>query len=276
MSTNSINPVRWFVKKAARQGVALTSLASGLCREAGVRVLTYHRFGNASRDPFCVTLEDFEAQMAWLARQNLAVSLADIQSFLAGEKVFPDGAVLVTVDDGFQSLYWGALPILKKYAIPAVAFIPVSEIGTVSNNTEAHLTWGEIEALARAGIIIASHSFSHRSLGKIKLEEVRQEVVRSREELEKKLGLTVTAFAYPFGTRADFNEATIAILQKSNYQLAFTSQHGAISPKLNPLALPRVKVEGGEALWMFRLLVGGGLDAWKWIDRFLWQLQQRR
>jgi peptidoglycan/xylan/chitin deacetylase (PgdA/CDA1 family) len=222
--------------------------------------------------------------MAWLARQNLAVTLTDIESFLEGEKVLPNGAALVTVDDGFQSLYLGALPILKKYAIPAVAFITVSKIGTGSQTTntttgdytETYLTWGEIEALAETGIVIGSHAWTHRSLGKMSLDEAREEAVCSREVLEKKLGLTVTAFAYPFGTLADFNESTAIILKESGYKFAFTSQHGAIQQKLDRLALPRVKVEGGEELWMFRLLVSGGLDDWRWIDSNLWRLQQSR
>jgi len=174
------------------------------------------------------------------------------------------------------------VPILKKYTIPAVAFITVSEIGTGSgstntttdDHTEAHLTWSEIEALAEAGIVIGSHAWTHRSLGKMSLDEVRKEAVHSREVLEKKLGLNVTAFAYPFGTRADFNESTAVILKESRYKFAFTSQHGSIWQKLDPLALPRVKVERGEALWMFRLLVSGGLDDWRWIDQTLWRLQQ--
>jgi peptidoglycan/xylan/chitin deacetylase (PgdA/CDA1 family) len=289
MMYNSINPLRWYLKKLARKGMAIASLVSGRIdsgdtqsEAAQVRVLTYHRFGNASRDPFCVGLDDFEAQMAWLARHNLAVSLRDIESFLVGEKVFPKGAVLVTVDDGFQSLYYGALPILKKYAIPAVAFITASNIGTesgcTSNRTdeyaEAHLMWSEVEALAQAGINIASHSWTHRSLGKMSLGDAREEAVRSREFLEKKLKINVTAFAYPFGTLADFNRSTATILEESGYKFAFTSQHGSIRQKFDPLALPRIKVEGGEALWMFRLLVCGGLDDWKLIDRTLWRLQQ--
>lgn len=289
MMYNSINPLRWHLKKLARKGMALSSVVSGRIdsgnsqsEAAQVRVLTYHRFGNARRDPFCVGLDDFEAQMAWLARHSLAVSLMDIESFLMGEKVLPKSAVLVTIDDGFQSLYYGALPILKKYAIPAVAFVTASEIGAgsectnirIDEYTEARLTWSEVEALAQADIIIASHGWTHRSLAKMSLGEAREEALRSREFLEKKLGINVTAFAYPFGTLADFNRSTATILGESGYKFAFTSQHGSIRQKFDPLALPRIKVEGGEALWMFRLLVHGGLDDWKLIDRTLWRLQQ--
>jgi hypothetical protein len=87
------------------------------------------------------------------------------------------------------------------------------------------------------------------------------------------LGTPVTSFAYPFGTRADYNEATAALLREAGYTCAFTSQHGAIAPGADPLTLPRVKVEGGEGMWMFQSLTRGGLDGWRWIDRTLWSLQ---
>ncbi|BAY11631.1 polysaccharide deacetylase family protein [Calothrix sp. NIES-2098] len=289
MTSNSIKPIRWYLKKTARYGMCLAtlpskqlSLSSNQLTDSPVRVLTYHRFGDSERDPFCVGLNDFQAQMEWIANQNLVVSLTDIENFLAGKKDLPKNAVLVTVDDGHQSLYTNALPILKQYSIPAVAFITTSKIDSASQNnqfrnsdtTEAYLSWKEVEALAEAGVSIGSHAHTHRSLGKISMDEAHQEAVMSREAIEKNLGLKVTSFAYPFGTLADFNDSTTLILKQSGYKLAFTSQHGAINPKLDPLVLPRVKVEGGEPIWMFRLLVSGGLDEWRLIDSMLWRFQQ--
>jgi peptidoglycan/xylan/chitin deacetylase (PgdA/CDA1 family) len=275
----------WLVKKSARKSLALLSLASGSLglrdrvAEARVRVLTYHRFGESTRDPFCVGVYDFERQMAWIASRGLAVSLADLRAFLAGKKSLPDGAVLVTIDDGCPSLLTHALPVLQCYDIPAVAFVPAGELtGQPARmdgpeSPDARMSWDDLRALARAGVTIGSHAWSHRSLGRLPRDEARAEVERSRRELERRLEQSVTAFAYPFGTRADFSPVTRAILEAAGYDLAFTSQHGAVRPAFDPLTLPRVKVEGGERLWMFRLLVRGGLDAWQLADRALWRLQ---
>jgi hypothetical protein len=38
--------------------------------------------------------------------------------------------------------------------------------------------------------------------------------------------------------------------------------------------LPRVKVEGGEPLWMFKLLCQGGMDVWRLFDNTLWRFQR--
>ena len=99
---------RWVIKKAARGAVTFGSLASGalalrgaLARGPRVRGLTYHRVGDdAPQDPFCVTRSAFDAQMRLLAEEGRAVSLEQVQRFVAGREDLPDGACLVTIDDG--------------------------------------------------------------------------------------------------------------------------------------------------------------------------------
>ncbi|MEH2164686.1 MAG: hypothetical protein V7K38_27435 [Nostoc sp.] len=50
--------------------------------------------------------------------------------------------------------------------------------------------------------------------------------------------------------------------------MAFTSQHGA------SFAMSCIKVEGGEPMWMFPMLVSGGLNEWRFIDKILWRSHQ--
>jgi len=281
--------LRWYLKKAARQAVALGASTSGMPgANAGpealphVRVLTYHRFGTAYRDPYCVPLDDFDRQMAWVAARGCVVSLADVEAFVAGKQVPPAGAVLVTIDDGFLSVYREALPVLRRYRIPAVAFVPAGEIGHDDRASsrwsdglpERRLTWSELLALGDAGLRIGSHAWTHRSLARMSAVEMREQAECSRAVLERNTGQRVTAFAYPFGTRADYSAATTAAVRDSGYTCAFTSQHGAVRPGADAWTLPRVKVESGEAPWMFPLLCRGALDGWRWIDRTLWRLQE--
>lgn len=274
--------VRWHLKKGARRTVAAVSTG---CRgvaarqQPSVRVLTYHRFGNTVRDPFCVRAADFDRQMAWLAEQHLAVSLVDLEAFVAGRGTLRDGAVLVTIDDGAPSVHTRAFPILRRHGIPAVLFVPAGEIGASAASAreddapDARMSRDHLVELARNGVTIGSHAFTHHSLGRMTPEAARDQLVRSRAALENLLGCAVTSFAYPFGTRADYNDTTAALLRDAGYTTAFTSQHGAIAPGSDALELPRVKVEGGEGLWMFRSLARGGLDGWRWVDRTLWRMQ---
>lgn len=284
-----MSDLRWYVKKAARGGMALGVWGSGVMRAAElvlpgprIRALTYHRFGYERRDAFCVSPADFELQMAWLSSHGLAVSLDDVIEFMRGQRRLKSKSVLVTIDDGCVSTFEVALPILQKYRVPAVAFITSSLIGMGELGLpERYMDWDELRACAKAGLTIGSHAYSHRSLGQLPIEDARDEARQSREQLEAELGQKVISFAYPFGTHGDFNPETDRALMEAGYEVAFNSQHGNIHfgshrAKTGLISLPRIKVEGGEPLLMFRLLVNGAMDPWRAIDRNLWRFQRVR
>jgi len=281
--SQSVHPVRWWVKKATRCGVVLAAsgfqaLGPGSGSEPRVRVLTYHRFRKGGRDPFSVDPERFDRQMRWLAEHDLAVSLADLQAFLLRRRRLRNGSVLVTIDDGHEETWSVARPILQRHGIPAVAFVPSEVLAaeeTAAQDSDT-LSAAELKALPDASIDIGSHSWQHRSLGRMSPEDAGRQVVRSKRDLETALGRPVAAFAYPFGTRRDFNATTARLLESGGYRLAFTSQHGAIAAGADPYTLPRIKVEGGEPLWMFKRLVSGALDGWSLVDRSLWWLQHSK
>ena len=169
------------------------------------------------------------------------------------------------------------LPVLREYGIPAVAYVSPGLIECEQPTVdlpEDYMTWDQIRTLTDHHVAIGSHGWSHRSLGQMSLDEAQQEALRSRQTLEERLGRPVNSLAYPYGTRADYSEATARMLGECDYTTAFTSQHGAVLRGLDALNLPRVKVEGGESLAMFQLICRGALDAWRLVDQALWQLQQ--
>jgi hypothetical protein len=259
---------RWLAKKAARTMMAAAS-APALLATRGVRVLTYHRFGDARRAPFTVGAAAFERQMARLGRSGRAVSLGQVLAHVRGERSLPDGAVLVTADDGDPSVVEIAAPILQRHRVPAVAFVLAGRPAGFDVMSDA-----DLRRLGEFGVDVGSHSVSHRSMARLPLAEARREAADSKNRLEQALGRPVTSFAYPFGTRADYSPAIADVLREVGYELAFTSQHGAVAPGADPMLLPRIKVEGGDPDWLFPLLCRGGLDGWRLIDAGLSGLQR--
>lgn len=269
---------RWRIKKAARKTVVLGSLVSGsiavrrLIGNASVRVITYHRFGHANRDPYCVAPQAFDEQMRWLAEQRLAVSLDDVLRFARGGAELANGSVLVTMDDGFSSVLSVAAPVLRRYGVPAVAYVTTNAIGNPDVDKgagERFLTWEQVVELSASGVTIGSHGHTHRSMAKLDPDELRKEGRHSKELIEARLGSEVTSFAYPFGMRRDESPATARILAECGYRSIFIAQHGTVRQGSDLLRLPRIKVEAGEPLWMFKLLCKGGMDAWSLADRLL-------
>lgn len=286
MPAVSISMFRWYLKKAARHAVASGGWATRAlgARTGGsdngtpvVRALTYHRFGYLPKDPFCIRPEDFDAQIRWLTDQGLVVSLDDVEAFVRGQRLLRDGSVLITIDDGFHSTYEHALPVLKRYNAPSVTFITVGEIDKPrpAHQPERFMTWDEVRTLPSAGMAVGSHSLSHRSLGALPPEQARDEAARSRQVLEQQ-GIPARAWAYPYGTHGDFTPGTEQLLREAGYTIAFNSMHGPITAGADPISLPRIKVEAGEGLAMFRLLATGAMDVWRVVDENLWRLQRVR
>lgn len=286
ISTMSGSSVRWYVKKSARlvcnygtgfRGVR--ALRRGLRDGPVARVLTYHRFGAAARDPFCVRPADFAAQVKLLADEGRAISLQQLQRFVAGEDAIPDDACLITIDDGLLSTLTEALPVLEHYKVPAVAYVSAALVGrdAPAIDAERYLSWDELREVAASGLVaIGSHAHTHRSMGLMPLADARVEMTESRRALSENLDTDIPSFAYPFGTRSDFNAATDQALAEAGYAIAFSSIHGVVRTGMAPLSLPRIKVEGGESLQMFATLSRGGMDAWAAVDNTLWRLQRVR
>jgi peptidoglycan/xylan/chitin deacetylase (PgdA/CDA1 family) len=286
MAAVTIARTRWWVKKAARQGMAFGTWAGGALvgnRSAAppkaLRALTYHRIGHIPHDPFCMTPADFEQQIRWLAERGALVSLDQVERFVRDEDNLPPDAVLITIDDGYHSTYAQAMPILRRYGAPAVAFVTAGLIESREPDNAAQdrfMTWDELAQLPDANIAVGSHAHNHRSLGALPPGEAAEEAERSRALLEQRLGRPVRSFAYPYGTRGDFTPATETLLRKAGYTIAFNSMHGAIRPGDDPVSLPRVKVEAGDSFWMFKRLCQGAMDRWRIVDENLWRLQRVR
>src|SRR3984893_13173486 len=68
---------------------------------------------------------EFRGQMELLAREYHPTSLEQVRQFARGESDIPDGAVVVTFDDGYVDNYEIAAPILNEVGVPATFYVTV-------------------------------------------------------------------------------------------------------------------------------------------------------
>ena len=270
MSEHSIGMKRWLAKKAARLGVAAGSVPLTISsRHADrLRVLTYHRFADEARSPFSVSPDALDRQMEWLAWQGLAVGTPLAANIAAG-RARNRRAVVVTMDDGDPSVIDNAAPVFERHAIPYAVYVIPGRIGQKN-----HMGKAQIRELSDRGAEIGSHTMTHRSVTSLTAAELADELIRSKKQIEDITGRPVTSFAYPFGTLRDFDRRAGEALRKAGYEIAFTSQHGPVTEGLDPMFLPRIKVEGGDPDWLFRAACAGAMDQWRFIDAGLSGLQK--
>lgn len=97
-----------------------------------LRILTYHRVcdltSDADLDPHTVsaTPADFARQVRHLAASYRVVSAEQALAALRGGPALPRRAVLLTFDDGYRDFGEIAWPILRRYGMSAVVFVPTA------------------------------------------------------------------------------------------------------------------------------------------------------
>ncbi|WP_428976916.1 polysaccharide deacetylase family protein [Sphingobium yanoikuyae] len=181
---------------------------------------------------------------------------------MRGEVELPNNSVLVTIDDGDPSVYDLALPILRQYEVPAVLYTLAGSVPGFPVMSDEH-----IKSVHRAGITIGSHGLTHRSMAQLSLADARHELVSSKHRLESLIGVPVTSFAYPFGTKSHVSWDVVQLAIEAGYTTAVTSVHGRLTQQQgHPLLLPRVKIEAGDPNWLFEHLCRGSMDWWRLVD----------
>lgn len=226
-------------------------------RAPQVVVLMYHSIGHPEWK-LAVTPEMFERQMKYLAKNGLAVPLADIVSYARGEKKLFAHAVAVTFDDGYRDALTTALPILERYRIPATVFVPSDMSVRTSPDGRPHLTEEELRAISRSPLItIGSHATSHRKFTELKLEEIQNEARESADELARITGERPRFFAYPFGARS---AAAELVVRDVGYEAAFGITEGTIRSGDNLFRLKRVQIDSTMNYLIFRLRLTSAVD----------------
>lgn len=122
-------------------------------------VLMYHRVLTAeelertgSNPAIAVSVETFELHMAALRRHCNVLSLDTFARHMDGRIPFPDSSVLVTFDDGWSDNFTNALPVLRRYRVPALVFLPSQFVGSQRlfwQESLVHLLLLSREAVAR-------------------------------------------------------------------------------------------------------------------------------
>jgi peptidoglycan/xylan/chitin deacetylase (PgdA/CDA1 family) len=229
-------------------------------RSARAIVLCYHRFEDKPRDSLAIAPADFKTQMQALKDNGIAViSMSDLLAWRRGEKSIPAKSAVITIDDGYDSGYQVAWPILKEFGYPFTMFVYTNYINAGGKS----VTWTQLEEMRDAGVDIESHTVSHRDLRRgIKGQDydswLRNEVVGSKELLEQKLGIRVIAFAFPYGLH---NEKVRKLAMESGYEALFTvyGQHMAIDAPADQLGRYAIESNKPEVFKM-ALEFGGGAN----------------
>lgn len=228
--------------------IVAAALQLGSAHAAGpaVVVLVYHRLGPVRSDSMTVTTEHFKQQLKLLCENHYSViPLARLVAWRLGKTPAPPArSVVLTFDDGHESVYQYARAVIAENRLPVTLFIYPSCI----SNASYALTWDQLSELTSTPLFaVESHTYWHPNFKQEskKLDEgaykkfVDVQLRRSRDVLEERLHRPIDLLAWPFGIYDPF---LISRATAAGYQAAFTIDCRAATMADPVMALPRCLV----------------------------------
>lgn len=191
---------------------------------------------------------------------------------------FPARTVIITFDlDGASHQAGVALPHLLENGFSAAFFVPTVAIGHVEGVRPR-----DLDKLARAGMVLGSHSEYHRDMRSEQPDSMIASLERTRVQLAPYYGQAVTALSAPGGR---YNAEVQAGVRAAGFTAFFTSDPCYITPDSDPFGLCRIEVRGDggmdalqavdspfavareAAAWRMKRIVEGavGRAGWRWL-----------
>lgn len=247
----------------------LARVMSGGSR-ARLPILMYHGIqgGTSARHPYYETNTSpkaFASQMKYLGENGYKTLDLDgaVRSLELGEALVK--RVVITFDDGYHDFYQTAYPILCAYGFSATVFLVTGHTGEhrLRFNASECLTWSEVRELHGSGIRIGSHTVSHPELKRMSKPEIDDEISRSKQTIEDKIGHAVRSFSYPYAfPEADhvFVRFVQNTLVRHGYQNGVSTVIGRASGRSDRYFLPRLPINAWDDARLFQAKLEGGYD----------------
>lgn len=246
--------------------VAVLGAAVFCCPRGKVTILMYHHLAEDGEtlNSMTVTAGKFRHDMEYLRENNYVTLLpGELSRILRGKEACPERAVVVSFDDGYESNYSIAYPILRETGRRAVISLITENIREAREEGAFMLCWPEVGEMAASGIVeFGSHSDNlhnpdiggelrkgidavngvqrlHGETYEQYAERVGTDLERSVKKIQDHTGCAVQWFAYPYGAGDRWCEA---LLKDMGIPISVSTEPGAARVGFGTRDLPRCAV----------------------------------
>lgn len=164
----------------------------------------------------------------------------------------PRGIVTLVFDDGYERVYQNAVPLLRRYRMPAVFALPLNAQKLEKTEQRKIRPWQQWMHLRDEGYEVAAHSENHPNLTKLAPDQLDRELRVPHESLE------ATTLVYPGGALDD----TVVEAAARYYTAGRTVHYGLETiPPREPMRLLSYNFSRNN----FRVWKANSLAAWAWV-----------
>ena len=208
-------------------------------------ILQYHHIDSDTPASTSTDPELFAQHLEIIEQQNFTV--VSLPELLAAPPAVntKDRRVAITFDDGYDSVYRQAFPLLKQRGWPFTVFVNTRPL---DENWRGFSTWEQLREMARHGASIANHTVSHAHLlARLDGEDdsqwrqrITQDIQQAEARIFEETGQSHRILAYPFG---EYDAQLKQLVAELGYQ-ALGQHSGAWAGIHSSQAIPRFPFGG--------------------------------
>jgi peptidoglycan/xylan/chitin deacetylase (PgdA/CDA1 family) len=241
------------VETAVRRSVKIAALPFGVParrRADDLVILLYHRIGDDG-DEIVLPRATFDRQLRELAGLGPVLHLSDA---VGGSR----GGIVISVDDGYRDFAQEVVPRLVEHGFPAILYLATSLVSGDPREGD-RLGWPDLRDAVGTGLVtVGAHTHGHVDLSRATEREAEDEMRRSKELIEDRLGAACVDFAYPWGVASpDARRVAERLFQTAALPAWRTNRAG----RLDRHALGRTPVLRSDGILFFRAKARGMLNA---------------
>jgi peptidoglycan/xylan/chitin deacetylase (PgdA/CDA1 family) len=226
--------------------IVVRLLHSGPHGTESVPILMYHVIlappPGAPYPGLYVTPALFAQQMHALAAAGYhAVTMNQMwDNWHHGTPLPPGKPIVISFDNGYESQYRFALPVLRAMGWVGVENLQLSGLPV----SQGGLSERQVRGLVAAGWELDTQGYNHAALITLDANELHFQVAVARQRIRALYGVQAEWFCYPSG---QYDAAVVAAVKAAGFRGSTTVVPGWASPTEDPFHLPRLRVLGGTS-----------------------------
>jgi peptidoglycan/xylan/chitin deacetylase (PgdA/CDA1 family) len=256
-------------KSLLRKAIKVAVLPYGFVarrRRGDLTILGYHRVGPAP--------DEIELPVALFDRQLAALAQAGEVRRLDDALASAEGGVVVSIDDGYRDFHEHVVPLLVHHRVPATLYLATGLVADGGPADPRALTWSDLREAVDTGLVtVGSHTHDHADLSAATEQEADEQMRRSQELIEDRLGVACRHFAYPWAVGS---AAAERVARRRFDSAALDAWRTNRAGRVDPHRLGRTPVLRSDGDAFFGARVRGMLDgeavAYRLLRRGPWRV----
>jgi peptidoglycan/xylan/chitin deacetylase (PgdA/CDA1 family) len=219
------------------------------------------------------SITDGTCELWWRGLEAVIAGETRVRAKIDDEEIELDAFTDAQKQAAFERLYWPVRSMDEHAQREWIrSFCQARGVNLEAICRSEAMTWAELRRIAADPLCtIGAHTVNHYAVAKLTPEEVRSEVVASRDRIQQELGILPKFFAYPYGDETSAGPRDFEIVREAGFEAAVTTRKGLIFPthKDHLLSLPRVSLNGGfqKLRYVDVLMSGTAFMLWNGLKR---------